>query len=144
MKKVIAMLAFATTLFLIVGCGADNKKKETTKDEVKKELKEAVEASKGYLESEFNDIVNNIEGFAQKTEDKISELKKKAEKTKGETKENLDKKIKEIEQKSDALKSKVKEYKSAAKDKKGEIKKEIENLKEALDKSIETFNEEME
>jgi len=137
------MLSFATALFLIGGCATDNKEKVTTKDDVKKEMKEAAEASKDYLKSEYDAVVNDIEGFAQKTEDKVAELKKEAKNAKGEAKVKMEKRAKDIEQKSDELKSKLEEYKNATAEKKEEIKQEINKLKEALDASFETFKEEM-
>lgn len=144
MKTIAKLFTITMAGLLIVACAGPEQKKDTSKEDVKKEIKEAAETTKVFIEGEFDELVNNFEEFATKSKEDIAGMRKKVENVEDEFKTKLEKKLNDIEQTSTQLSKKVDEYKDATDDKKDELKKEIKALKTALDESIKTFNAEME
>ena len=143
MKFIAKLFTIAIASFLIVACTGQDTKKNATKEDVKKEVKEAAKTTKVFIEGEFDELVNNFEEFTAKTEENIAGMKQKVENVEGELKIKLENRLNDMEQTSEKLNNKVNEFKNAADDKKDELKAEIKSLKVALDESVKTFNEEM-
>jgi len=72
----------------------------------------------------------------------MAEMKKSSANLTDQAKRKFEEEFSDLEIQRKELNIKIKEFENAAQDKKAKLKLEIENLRDALDKSIETFKEE--
>ena len=107
-----------------------------TADDVKRETKEALEATKDYTAQQVKDFNKKAEAKFRKLGKKLDELKANADKQTGQAKADLDKKVTEAQKKADELKPKLNELKAATSNAWTEVKtaldKDLKELERAL------------
>ncbi len=140
--KTIMKLVLALVFITITACNQSKKEKETTSEDVTHKAGELMETTKDYLSEEYAEFEKKLDIYTQNTEKEMAEIKKKSANLTDQAKRKFEEEFSDLEKQKKELNIKIKEFENAAQDKKAKLKSEIENLRDALDKSIETFKEE--
>jgi len=140
--KTIMKLVLAFAFITIAGCNQSKKEKETTSEDVTQKADELMETTKEYLSEEYAVFEKKLDIYMQNTEKEMVEMRKRSANLTDQAKRKFDEEFYDLETQKKELNIKIKEFENAAQDKKEKLKSEIENLRDALDKSIETFKEE--
>ena len=141
MKRGQVVRGLLTILLLLVlgalpGCGekeqTQSKPATVSKEDVKKEVKEAYDATKAYTQEQ-------MQAFREQTETRLSEYKKeidqlqvKAEKLEGDAKAKAEQQLTALRQKRDAVSEKLKELSSSSANAWEQIKSGIDAAMEDL------------
>lgn len=141
--KTIMKLILAFAFITIPACNESKKEKETTSEDVTQKGGELIETTKDYLSGEYAEFKKRLDAYMQNTEKEMAEMKKRSVDLTDQAKSKFEEEFSDLEKQKKELKIKIKEFENAAQDKKAKLKLEIEDLRDALNKSIETFKEEM-
>jgi DNA anti-recombination protein RmuC len=121
---------------LAINARAESTNKPTATEDIKRESKEAFEATKAYTEQQAKEFNKKAEAQFHELGKKLDEWKAKADKQTGQAKADLDKKIAEAQMKADELKPKLDQLKSATSNVWNEVKsgfeRGLDDLKKAL------------
>jgi len=126
----------------IASCNQSKKEKETTSEDVTQKADELIEKTKDALSEEYAVFEKKLDIYMQNTEKEMAEMRKRYSNLTDQAKRKFEEEFSDLETQKKELNIKIKEFEKAAQDKRAKLKSEIENLRDALDKSIETFNEE--
>lgn len=135
-------LVLAIILIFLTSCNQSKKEKETTSEDVTKKGGELIETTKDYLSKEYAEFEKKLDIYIQNTEKEMAEMRKRSADLTDQAKNKFDEEFSDLEKQKKELDIKIKEFENAAQDRKAKLKSEIEDLRDALDKSIETFKEE--
>ena len=115
LKKAVRDVVTGKTFDNGVLCSSENSVvvDEPIAEDVKRETKEALAATKDYTAQQVKDFNKKAEAKFRKLGKKLDELKAKADKQTGQAKADLDKKVTEAQKKADELKPKLNELKAA-------------------------------
>lgn len=122
MKRVMFVRGLLAVMLLVPwtlsGCGdkdqPESKSGTVSSDDVKKEAKEAYEATKVYTEEQMQAVRNQMETKLDEYGKEIDQLQAKAEQMKGDVKAKAEQQLTELRQKRDAVAEKVKELGSSS------------------------------
>jgi hypothetical protein len=132
MKILLALLMCAAA----INARAESTNQPAATEDIKRESKEAFEATKTYTELQAKEFNKKAEARFRELGKKLDELKAKADKQTGKAKAELDEKIAKGQDKADELKPKLDELKSATSNAWSAVKSTLENglkdLEEAL------------
>lgn len=140
--KTLMKLVLAIILIFLTSCNQSKKEKETTSEDVTKKGGELIETTKDYLSKEYAEFEKKLDIYIQNTEKEMAEMRKRSADLTDQAKNKFDEEFSDLEKQKKELDIKIKEFENAAQDRKAKLKSEIEDLRDALDKSIETFKEE--
>ena len=140
--KTIIKLVLALVFITITACNQSKKEKETTSEDVTKKAGEMMETTKDYLSEEYAEFEKKLDIYMQNTEKEMAEMRERSANLTDQAKRKFEEEFSDLEIQKKELNIKIKEFENAAQDKKAKLKSEIENLRDALNKSIETFKEE--
>jgi membrane-bound lytic murein transglycosylase len=140
--KTIIKLVLGLAFITIAACNQSKKEKETTSEDVTQKANELMETTKDYLSEEYAEFEKKLDIYMQDNEKEMAEMKKRSADLTDQAKRKFEEEFSNLELQKKELNIKRKEFEIAAKDKRAKLKLEIENLRNALDKSIETFKEE--
>ena len=140
--KTTMKLVLALVFITITACNQSKKEKETTSGDVTQKADELFETTKDALYEEYAKFEKKLDIYTQNTEKEMAEMKKSSANLTDQAKHKFEEEFSDLEIQRKELNIKIKEFENAAQDKKAKLKLEIENLRDALDKSIETFKEE--
>jgi len=140
--KTTMKLVLALVFITITACNQSKKEKETTSGDVTQKADELFETTKDALYEEYAKFEKKLDIYTQNTEKEMAEMKKSSANLTDQAKRKFEEEFSDLEIQRKELNIKIKEFENAAQDKKAKLKLEIENLRDALDKSIETFKEE--
>jgi excinuclease UvrABC helicase subunit UvrB len=107
-----------------------------TAEDVKRETKEALEATKDYTAQQVKEFNKKAEAKFRKLGKKLDELKAKADKRTGQSRADLDKKIAEAQKRADELKPKLEELKAATSNAWFEVKTALDHDLKELEKAL--------
>ena len=100
------------------GCGekeeTQGKPETTSKEDVKKEAKEAYETTKAYTQEQMQAFRKQMETKLNEYGEKIDQLQAKAEKLKGDSKAKVEQQLTALRQKRDEVSEKLKELSSSS------------------------------
>ena len=131
--------------FLIAGCSQSDKAAEqVTADDVKKEIKEAADATTSMTRQEVNDFISLMESQLNSVEEDIEEFQTRAENLQGEAKAMALKKIDALEEKRREAAAKLEDFKSASADALDDLKLGLQSamfqVNRAFDEAADEFN----
>lgn len=143
MEKKLNSLLMLFILFTLAACGDAENNQNTTAEDVAEKGKELMETTKDFAEEEYAELTGSIESFKAGMQQKMSTWKDKVESMSEELKQDYRDRLNDLEAQQKALDEKVEEYKNAAESEKGELKAEVKQLQDALKKSVDAFESEM-
>ena len=122
MKGVMFVKGLLAVMLLVpgglVGCGdkdqPEGKSETVSSDDVKKEVKEAYEATSAYTEEQMQAVRKQMETKLDEYGKEIDQLQAKAEQMKGEAKAKAEQQLSALREKQDAVAEKVKELGSSS------------------------------
>ncbi|MDQ1336664.1 MAG: hypothetical protein QG552_3614 [Thermodesulfobacteriota bacterium] len=121
---------------LLSGCGekdqAQSKPAAVSKDDVKKEAKEAYHATKAYTQEQMQAVRKQMETRLDDYGKEIDQLKAKAEKLEGDAKAKAEQQLTALRQKRDEVSEKVKKLGSSSGDAWEQLKSGIDAAMEDL------------
>ena len=121
---------------------SEKKKNDVTKEDVKSEMKEAVDTTAAYLEESRQEVLRNFEKRIKETGDQISALQSEIISTRKELKQKFQIKIDAMEKKLKKIHYQVEDFRESSEDAEEEIEKGIEEALNKLDESIENATKE--
>ncbi len=153
MKIVMFTRVFTAIMLLLAlgasaGCGEKEQNQEkaatVSKEDVKKEAKEAYDATKAYTQEQMQAFREQAEATVDEYREKIDQMQVKAEQLEGDAKTEAERQLTELRQKRDDVAEKLKELGSSSEDAWGEIKSGIEaameDLGNAYNKAVAEFD----
>jgi pyruvate/2-oxoacid:ferredoxin oxidoreductase beta subunit len=135
-------IALVFIIIIITACNQSKKEKGTTSEDVNQKANELMDTTKDYLTEEYAEFEKKLDIYVQNNEKEMAEIKKRSADLTDQAKRKFEEEFSNLELQKKELNIKRKEFEIAANDKRAKLKLEIENLRNALDKSIETFKEE--
>jgi chromosome segregation ATPase len=123
MKSVRFVTGLSAILLLLImgvfqGCGdkeqPESKSEAVSKEDVKKEAKEAYETTKAYTQEQMQAFRKQMETKLNEYGEKIDQLQAKAEKLKGDSKAKVEQQLTALRQKRDEVSEKLKELSSSS------------------------------
>lgn len=141
--KTTMKLILTITILALVSCGQSKKEEEAKAKDVKEELQNVVDVSKEYASETIDDLNAEIKKMQEGVKNEMEKIGKEYDALSDKLKSKYKNQKVELEKQQKELEKKIKEYEQAADDKKTALKAEVEQLKTAIDKSIDTFNKEM-
>ncbi len=146
MKKFLFISIVISIFFtgIYMGCGKKEETKKTEKkttiEDVKKEAKEALNATASYAAQKKREYQKKIEDKIKKLDNKIDELEKKASQLKDQSKVALERDIETLRNQQKVLKEKLKKWESTSgkawEDLKGGIDTALDKIEKSYDKAI--------
>jgi vacuolar-type H+-ATPase subunit I/STV1 len=141
MKSVLFIMGLLAIMLLLAmgtlsGCG-DNEQTQSkpaavTKEDVKKEAKEAYDTTKAYTQEQMQAFREQTEARLAEYEQEIDQLQAKAEKLEGDAKAKAEQQLTELRQKRDAVSEKLKVLSSSSANAWEQIKSGIDAAMEDL------------
>ena len=137
-------LAVLLTLGLLAEFSSQSQRASASNEKVKKETKDAVEASKDSAQKKA-EYQKRVESQLDEFVRGINELKMKAEKSGAKAKAELDKEIAAVEQQKEVVSKKLSELKSSSAeawdDFKSRMDSALNELKKSYDRAVSRFKE---
>jgi membrane-associated HD superfamily phosphohydrolase len=111
---------------------------ETTvsRDDVKKEAAEALEAAKAYTQQQKDVYQKKIEDRINELDNELSQLRARAQASSAETKSKLDAEIEELEEKGRTAREKLAEMRDATDQKWKDLKLELDEMLTSLEERL--------
>lgn len=142
MIKSMKLVAILLIVAALSSCNNKSNKDEASKDGIKNEIKDTIDVIKDFASEELDNFEADIQSFKESVDLKLDELRKTSEKLSGETKRQYAVEVNKLEKQHNEFNAKLDAFHKANNDKKDELKSEILNLRNALNKSIKTFEKE--
>lgn len=142
-NKLKSIFTLLILLSLMIGCNSSNKDGETTSKDLQKEMNDVMEASKEYGAEKWKNLSDRIEEFRSDIEKKTEEAERNYNNLSNDLQNKYQDEKQKMTQRQAELRMKLNEFEKASGEKKEELKSEVIQLKNALDKSINAFEKEM-
>lgn len=136
-------LIFIVSAFLF-SCNFSNKEGDTTSDDIEKEMNDVINVTRDYGEEKWDDLSNNFNELKKDIDARTNEVVQNYNNLSADLQREFENQKREIAEEKAELDRKLEQFQKASGEKKEELKAEIIQLKTALNKSISTFDKEME
>jgi TolA-binding protein len=114
---ILSVIMLLLALGVVAGCGeneqSQSKPAAVSKEDVKKEVKQAYDATKAYTQEQMQAFREQAEARLAEYENDIDQLQAKAEKMEGDAKAKAEQQLTQLRQKRDAVAEKLKELGSS-------------------------------
>ncbi|NEV94696.1 OmpH family outer membrane protein [Psychroflexus sp. YR1-1] len=129
---------------LLWSCNTSNKDSNTSSEDIQREMEDVIQVSKAYTAEKWDNLSDNIEKMEKDIEASTNDVIENYNTLSADLQNQFEDEKQNIADRKAELNKKLEDYKKATGEKKEELKSEIIQLKTALNRSISTFEKEME
>lgn len=141
LKSLIIVLILSS---LIISCNTSKKDENTSSEDIQREMEDVIQVSKAYTAEKWDNLSDNIDKLEKDIETSTNDVIENYNSLSADLQNQFKDEKQDIADRKAELNKKLEEFKKASGEKKEELKSEIIQLKTALNRSISTFEKEME
>ncbi|SDG88793.1 hypothetical protein [Psychroflexus sediminis] len=141
LKSIVAAVLMSSILW---SCNTSNKDGNTSSEDIQREVEDVIQVSKAYTAEKWDNLSDNIEKMENDIEASTNDVIENYNSLSADLQNQFEDEKQGIADRKAELNKKLEEFKKASGEKKEELKAEIIQLKTALNRSISTFEKEME